>query len=187
MVSSEIPGLCNARSFSKICWVVSLKMKTQFRWSLKMVNSFPSRSLVWANLCPLRDGTLTSRQGRMFRFSLQMIFRGNGISGLLMLLLHSSFSRTCNLMSSILVIISLACLQTVLLVPTRVLQCRMGKFWMAWDWLGRWCLIMFLLSLLWVLHIRMGLKRLMAHLIRGTTKNWRISCSQMPNRGANEQ
>ena len=134
MVSSEIPGLCNAISFSKTCWVVSLKTKTQFWWSLKMVNNFPSRSLVWANLCPLRDGTLTSRQGRMFRFSLQMIFRGTRISGLLMIHMLSSFSRTCHLTSSRSVIISLACLQTVLLVPTRALQCRMGKFWMTWAW-----------------------------------------------------
>jgi hypothetical protein len=137
-----------------------------------------------ANLCPLRDGTLTSRQGRMFRFSLQTIFRGTGISGLLMIHLLSSFSRTCHLTSSRSVIISLACLQTVLLVPTRALQCRMGKFWMTWAWLGWWCIIMLLLSLLWVLHLQMSLKRLMAHLIRGTTKNWRISCSQLPNQGS---
>jgi hypothetical protein len=120
----------------------------------------------------------------MFRFSLQTIFRETGISGLLMIHLLSSFSRTCHVTSSRSVIISLACLQTVLLVPTRALQCRMGKFWMTWAWLGWWCIIMLLLSLLWVLHLQMSLKRLMAHLIRGTTKNWRISCSQLPNQGS---
>jgi hypothetical protein len=37
-----ILGLCNARSFSKICLVVNPKMKIQSWWSLKMVSSFLS-------------------------------------------------------------------------------------------------------------------------------------------------
>jgi hypothetical protein len=130
---------------------VNPKMKTQFRWSLKMANSSHSRSLVWANLCPLRDGTLTSRQKIMFRFSRQTIFKGTGTSGLLMIHLLSNFSRTCHLTSSRSVIISLACLQIVLLVPSRAFLCRMGIFWRTWIWLGRWCIIMFLLFLLSVL------------------------------------
>jgi hypothetical protein len=129
MVSSVIRGLCNARSSNKTCWGVNPKMKTQCWWSLKMVSSFHSRSLVWANLCPLQVGTLISRQKIMFRFSRQTIFKGIGTSGLLMTHLLSNFSRTCHLTSSRSVIIFLACLQIFLLVPSRVLLCRMGIFW----------------------------------------------------------
>jgi hypothetical protein len=136
-------GRCSARSSSKLCWGVSLKMRTRCQWPQRMVNSSLLSFLVWVNLCRRWAGILISRQKTMYKLSLQTTFKVIGTNGLLMFLLFSSLSSpiwTSHLTSNKSATPIRTCPQIVLLVTFMVPCCRMGRFRMGrslriwWLW-----------------------------------------------------